>query len=71
MKKLKWTRDSIAAYKSAEEDLRGRGYRAMREIQDLDCSTVLTFWAGSGPTYVWTVHDLTRCLRKHGWIIGN
>jgi hypothetical protein len=44
--KLKWTKAAIEAYKKTGEQMKGLGFRALREVKDPDCQTVLTFWSG-------------------------
>lgn len=43
--KLRWNDKSITAYKSAGDELRESGCKALRELTDKDCGSVLTFWA--------------------------
>lgn len=57
MTKMRWTTESLAAYKAAGEEMKQRGYRAMREVKDPDCQTVLTFWGSAEGTVIqqtWT-----------------
>lgn len=44
--KIKWSGLAISAYKTAGEQMKSLGFRALREVKDPDCSTVLTFWSG-------------------------
>lgn len=55
--KIKWTAAALEAYKGAGEEMKQAGFRALRELRDPDCSTVLTFWAGPKGTVIqqtWT-----------------
>lgn len=55
--KIKWTDLALRNYKSAGEEMKAANFRAMREVKDSDCSTVLTFWAGPHGTVIqqtWT-----------------
>lgn len=49
---MKWTNKALAAYKAAGEELRTLGYHPLREIQDKDCGTVLTFWTTGNDTVI-------------------
>jgi hypothetical protein len=58
MKKLRFTEIGMTTYKQVGEVMKARGYKAMRELRDPDCSSVLTFWAngciGTVISQVWT-----------------
>lgn len=43
--KIKWTALALKAYKDAGEEVKSQGAKAIREIKDPDCNTVLTMWA--------------------------
>lgn len=44
--KINWTQLAIDAYKKTGEQMKSLGFKAIREIKDADCQTVLTFWSG-------------------------
>ncbi len=44
--KSKWSGLAIDAYKKSGEEMKAMGFRALREVKDSDCQTVLTFWSG-------------------------
>lgn len=44
--KIKWTTAAIRKYQDAGQQMKGLGFRALREVKDPECQTVLTFWAG-------------------------
>lgn len=44
--KIKWTEDAIEAYKKTGEQMKSMGFKALREVKDPECHSVLTFWAG-------------------------
>lgn len=53
----KWTKLAIDSYKKTGDDLKALGFKAIREIQDRDSCSVLTFWAGLDGTMIqqtWT-----------------
>lgn len=55
--KIKWTAIALKAYQQAGEEMKAECFRAMREVKDPDCSTVLTFWGGPHGTVIqqtWT-----------------
>lgn len=55
--KIKWSSAALDAYKRAGEQMKQLGCRAMREVKDVDGSTVLTFWFGLDDTIIqqtWT-----------------
>jgi hypothetical protein len=45
MPNLKWNDESLKAYKAGGKEMRLRGYKAIRELKDLDNKSCLTFWA--------------------------
>ncbi len=52
--KIKWTKQGLAGYQSAGEDLRTKGYRAVREKPDTDVESVWTYWMkNQGNHSVW------------------
>ncbi len=44
--KMKWSGAALRAYRETGEQMKALGMRAMREVKDPDCQTVLTFWSG-------------------------
>lgn len=44
--KLKWTKPALDAYKAAGEQMKAAGFRALRDLADPDCQSILIFWSG-------------------------
>jgi len=44
--RIKWSGLALAAYRKTGEQMASLGFRALREVKDADCQTVLTFWSG-------------------------
>ena len=45
-KSQKWSGFGLDAYKKTGEQMKALGFRALRELDDQDCQSVLTFWSG-------------------------
>lgn len=44
--KLKWTKFGLDAYKKTGDQMRALGFKPLRDIQDADSQSALTFWSG-------------------------
>lgn len=55
--KLRWTALALDAYRKTGEQMKTLGCRAIREVGDPDCQTVLTFWSG-----------LDGCIIQQTWV---
>jgi hypothetical protein len=56
MTKIKWTSVALDAYKKTGDEMKALGFKALRELKDADCQTILTFWGG-----------LNGCMIQQTW----
>jgi len=52
MKQLKWSSFGLKGYKETGEKLKALGYKAIRDIQDVEVRTALTFWSSPDGTII-------------------
>lgn len=56
---MKWSSEALKSYKAVGEEMKAANFRALRELRDPDCNSVLTFWVGPTGTVIqqtWTDH---------------